>query len=38
MNTKNSPSSKVGKVPNESENVATFRETDLKVNLSVKMS
>ena len=38
MNTKNSPSSKVGKVPNESENVATFREIDLKVNLSVKMS
>ena len=38
MNTKNSPSSKVGKLPNESEIVATFREIDLKVNLSVKIS
>ena len=35
--TENSSSSKVGKVPNESENVAMFRGNRLKVNLSVKM-
>ena len=38
MNTKNSPSSKGDKLPNESEIVTTFREIDLKVNLSVKIS
>ena len=35
--TENSSSSKVGKVLNESENVAMFRGNRLKVNLSVKM-